>query len=245
MLLSSLYMILFLSVLMVGSVVLARYAQERQEGNVIRLYRLAALDRRRNETRAVIRALQEVDDNAETLRILNQALKADLVRIQKLDPGRNDIEQDIRQASAAPAASAEGKGDKSASDARGAKAEKRTSLSSERDVQRVRHQISEAMAIIRRLYQSNQVRAEQLESTARHLGTLSVVVAVNSSIHMAELALAAADYGKVPGLLRMAEGFLASGPLQGRDKSEKLEQVRKLREAWQTALSGGMQFATQ
>ena len=86
MVLSSLYMIVFLLVLMVGSVVLARYAQERQEGNVIRLYRLAALDRRRNETRAVIRGLQEVDDNAETLRILNQALKADLVRIQKLDP---------------------------------------------------------------------------------------------------------------------------------------------------------------
>jgi len=245
MLLSSLYMILFLSVLMVGSVVLARYAQERQEGNVIRLYRLAALDRRRNETRAVIRALQEVDDHAETLRILNQALKADLVRIQKLDPGRSDIEQEIRQAGAAPAAaSGDARSEKPASDARGAKVDKRTSLGNERDMQRVRHQISEAMAIIRRLYQSNQVRAEQLESTARHLGTLSVVVAVNSSIHMAELALAGAEYGKVTGLLRMAEGFLASGPLQGRDKSEKLEQVRKLRESVQMARNGGgMQFA--
>jgi hypothetical protein len=171
MVLSSLYMILFLLVLMVGSVVLARYAQARQEGNVIRLYRLAALDRRRNETRAVIRSLQEVDDNAETLRILNQALKADLVRIQKLDPARADIEQEIRQASAAPAAgAADAKGDKSATDARGAKVEKRTSLSSERDVQRVRGHISEAMAIIRRLYQSNQVRAEQLESTATASG---------------------------------------------------------------------------
>ena len=238
MLLSSLYMIVFLLVLMVGSVAFARYAQVRQEGNVIRLYRLAALDRRRSETRAVIRALQEVDDHAETLRILNQALKADLVRIQKLDPVRNDIEQEIRQASAAPAATS--------GDARGAKGEKRTSLGNERDMQRVRHQISAAMSIIRRLYQSNQVRAEQLESTARHLGTLSVVVAVNSSIHMAELALAAAEYGKVPGLLRMAEGFLASGPLQGRDKTEKLEQVGKLRESWQMARTGGaMQFATE
>lgn len=245
MVLSSIYMIVFLLVLMVGSVVLARLAQERQEGNVIRLYRLAALDRRRNETRAVIRALQEVDDNAETLRILNQALKADLVRIQKLDPGRSEIEQEIRQASAAPAASAgDAKSDKPAADARGAKVEKRTSLSSERDLQRVRHHISEAMAIIRRLYQANQVRAEQLESTARHLGTLSVVVAVNSSLHMAELALNNAEFGKVPGLLRMAEGYLASGPLQGREKSDKLEQVRKLRDALQMARSGaGMQFA--
>ena len=247
MVLSSLYMILFLLVLMVGSVVLARYAQARQEGNVIRLYRLAALDRRRNETRAVIRSLQEVDDNVETLRILNQALKADLVRIQKLDPARADIEQEIRQASASPAAgAAEAKGDKPASDARGAKVEKRTSLSSERDVQRVRGHISEAMAIIRRLYQSNQVRAEQLESTARHLGTLTVLVAVNSSIHMAELAMNAAEYAKVPGLLRMAEGFLASGPLQGREKSEKLEQVKKVRDALQMARSGGgMRFATE
>ena len=246
MVLSSLYMIVFLLVLMVGSVVLARYAQERQEGNVIRLYRLAALDRRRNETRAVIRGLQEVDDNAETLRILNQALKADLVRIQKLDPGRADLEQEIRQASAAPAAgTGDAKGDKPANEARGAKAEKRTSLSSERDMQRVRNHISDAMAIIRRLYQSNQVRAEQLESTARHLGTLTVVVAVNSSIHMAELALNAAEYGKVPGLLRMAEGYLASGPLQGREKAEKLDQVKKLRESLQVPRNGGMQFATE
>lgn len=246
MVLSSLYMIVFLLVLMVGSVVLARYAQERQEGNVIRLYRLAALDRRRNETRAVIRGLQEVDDNAETLRILNQALKADLVRIQKLDPGRADLDQEIRQASAAPAAGAgDAKGDKPANEARGTKAEKRTSLSNERDVQRVRNHISDAMVIIRRLYQSNQVRAEQLESTARHLGTLTVVVAVNSSIHMAELALNAAEYGKVPGLLRMAEGYLASGPLQGREKAEKLDQVKKLRESLQVARNGSMQFATE
>lgn len=247
MVLSSLNMILFLLVLMVGSVVFARYAQERQEGNVIRLYRLAALDRRRNETRAVIRALQEVDDNAETLRILNQALKADLVRIQKLDPGRGDIEQEIRQAGTASAGgTGEGKADKGAGENRAGKGHKRTSLSSERDVQRVRHHISEAMAIIRRQYQANQVRGEQLESTARHLGTLSVLVAVNSSIHMAELALENAEFGKVPGLLRMAEGFLASGPLQGREKAEKLEQVGKLRDTLQEARSGGgMRFASE
>ncbi len=241
---ASFYMILFLLLLMIGSVVFARYAQERQENDVIRLYRLAALDRRRNETRNVIRALQEVDDNPETLRILNQALKADLVRIQKLDPGRADIEQEIRQASAAPAA--ENKSEKAAVDARAAKADKRTSLSHERDVQRVRQRIVEAMAIIRRLYQANQVKAEQLESTARHLGTLSVQVAVNSAIHMAELALSAQQFGKVPGLLRMAEGYLASGPVQGREKAEKLEQIRKLRESLEHSRNaGGMRFATE
>lgn len=247
MVLSSLYMILFLFVLMVGSVVFASYAQARQEGNVIRLYRLAALDRRRNETRAVIRALQEVDDNAETLRILNQALKADLVRIQKLDPSRSDIEQEIRQAgSTSSAGAAEAKAEKAGGEGRGAKGQKRTSLSNERDVQRVRHHISEAMAIIRRQYQANQVRSEQLESTARHLGTLSVLVAVNSGIHMAELAIANAEYGRVPGLLRMAEGYLASGPLQGREKTEKQEQLKKLRDALQEARSGGgMQFASE
>lgn len=241
---ASLYMIVFLLLMMIGSVVFARYAQERQENDVIRLYRLAALDRRRNETRSVIRALQEVDDNPETLRILNQALKADLVRIQKLDPGRADIEQEIRQAGAAPAA--ENKGEKPAGEARGVRSDKRTSLSNERDVQRVRQQIVEAMAIIRRLYQANQVRAEQLESTARHLGTLSVVVAVNSAIHMAELALSDSQFGKVPGLLRMAEGYLANGPIQGREKAEKLEQIRKLRESLEQARNaGGMRFATE
>lgn len=241
---ASFYMIVFLLLMMIGSVVFARYAQERQESDVIRLYRLAALDRRRNETRAVIRAVQEVDDHAETLRILNQALKADLVRIQKLDPGRADIEQEIRQASAAPAA--ESKSEKPAGDARSAKSDKRTSLSHERDVQRVRQQIVEAMAIVRRLYEANQVKAEQLESTARHLGTLSVVVAVNSAIHMAELALTAAQFGKVPGLLRMAEGYLANGPIQGREKAEKLEQIRKLRESVEQARNvEGMRFAAE
>lgn len=240
---ASFYMIVFLLLLMVGSVVFARYAQERQENDVIRLYRLAALDRRRNETRTVIRALQEVDDHPETLRILNQALKMDLLRIQKLDPGRADIEQEIRQASAAPAA--ENKSEKPGGDARSVKSDKRTSLSHERDVQRVRQQIVEAMAIIRRLYQANQVKADQLESTARHLGTLSVVVAVNSAIHMAEQALTAEQFGKVPGLLRLAEGYLASGPVQGREKAEKLEQIRKLRESLERSRSaGGMRFAT-
>jgi hypothetical protein len=62
---------------------------------------------------------------------------------------------------------------------------------------------------------------------------------------MAELALNAAEYGKVPGLLRMAEGYLASGPLQGREKAEKLDQVKKLRESLQVARNGGMQFATE
>ncbi len=240
---ASFYMIVFLLLLMVGSVLFARYAQERQENDVIRLYRLAALDRRRNETRTVIRALQEVDDHPETLRILNQALKTDLLRIQKLDPGRADIEQEIRQASAAPAA--ENKSEKPGGDARSVKSDKRTSLSHERDVQRVRQQIVEAMAIIRRLYQANQVKADQLESTARHLGTLSVVVAVNSAIHMAEQALTAEQFGKVPGLLRLAEGYLASGPVQGREKAEKLEQIRKLRESLERSRSaGGMRFAT-
>lgn len=102
-------------------------------------------------------------------------------------------------------------------------------------MQRVRQQIVEAMAIIRRLYEANQVKAEQLEPTAGHLGTLSVVVVVNSAIHMAELALTATRFGTVPGLLCMAEGYLAIGPIQGREKAEKLEQIRKLRESVEQA----------
>jgi hypothetical protein len=43
----------------------------------------------------------------------------------------------------------------------------------------------------------------------------------------------------------MAEGYLASGPLQGREKAEKLDQVKKLRESLQVARNGGMQFATE
>lgn len=59
-----------LLLLMIGSVVFAP---------------LAALDLRRSEMRVVIRARQEVDEIPASLRIVNQALKADLLAIPKLE----------------------------------------------------------------------------------------------------------------------------------------------------------------
>ena len=217
MILSSVPALLVLVALMVGSLVLVHLAQERQERNVIRLYRLAALDRRCAAIKSVIANLKEVDDNPEVGRVLSQALKSDLVRIQKLDPARSNIDQEMRQGSAA---------DKSTSaDAKRPKTDNKTSLNSEREVIKARGHINDALALIRHLYEVRKLSGEVLESTARHLGMLSALVGVNSNIHMAEQAMARADSKKALSHYRAAENYLLNGPLKGPEGEEKLQLI--------------------
>lgn len=225
---SSLLMLMCLLALMVGSLLLARVAQDRQEQNMIRLYRLAALDRRRAATRNVIRALQDLDENPELLRILYQGLKSDLVRIQALDPGRADLDAEIRQTHSAISSQAEesrvDKHDKNGgelSEQRRQRLERRTSLASEREIMISKAYINEAMVIVRRLYDQRQVRAEQMEAMGRYLGTLGVTVAVNSYVYMGELALQQGDKIKALGSYRKAELMLQRGGLTGRDRIER------------------------
>lgn len=208
--------------LMVGSLVLVKLIQERQERNLIRLYRLAALDKRRVAIIKVIKNLKEIDDNPEVVRVLSQALKSDLLRIQNLDPARSNIEQETRQGSSAGNGSAE----KSAgADPKRSKIDNRTSLNSEREVIRARAYINDALALIRHLYQVRKVSGETLESTARHLGKLSALVGVNSNIHMAEQAMARADSSKALSHYRAAESYLMNGPLKGPEGAEKLQLI--------------------
>jgi hypothetical protein len=236
MLIANAFMIFFLLALMIAALVLARLAQEYQESNVIRLYRLAALDRRRLEVQAVLRALKALDDNAEIARLLMQALSFDVNRIQKLDPGRGDMEQELRKLAAGASASAadDARGDKGHSNdpavQKRSKVDRRTSLSSEREIHNARGHISAALAIIRRQYQARQIGAEQLESSARHLGLLSALVGVNSYMYMAEQAQANSDPGKALGYLRIAETYLHNGPLQGAEAMEKLGLVQQRKE---------------
>ena len=211
-----------LAALMVGSLVLVHLAQERQERNVIRLYRLAALDRRRASIISVMANLKQVDDNPEVARVLGQALKSDLARIQKLDPARSNIDQEMRQAGSAGNNAA----DKSAGgDAKRSKADSKTSLNSEREVIKARAHINDALALIRHLYEVRKVSGEALESTARHLGMLSALVGVNSNIHMAEQAMANADSKKALNHYRAAESYLLNGPLKGPEGEEKLQLI--------------------
>lgn len=198
--------------LMVGSLVLVRLAEEHQERNLIRLYRLAALDKRRATIINVIKNLKDFDDNPEVMRVLNQALKNDLQRIQKLDPTRGVIEQGAAAKSAG-------------ADSKRSKVEDRTSLSSEREVIKARAYINDALALIRNLYQARKVSGEALESTARHLGMLSALVGVNSNIHMAEQSMARADSNKALGHYRAAESYLLNGPLKGPEGAEKLQLI--------------------
>lgn len=211
MVLSNTTALFVLLALMVGSLVLVKLAQERQERNVIRLYRLAALDKRRASIINVIKNLREIDDNAEVMRLLNQALKSDLLRIQKLDPARGNVDQ--------------GASSGSAKSSGGSKLDDRTSLGSEREVIKVRAHINDALALIRKLYQARKVSGEALESTARHLGILSALVGVNSNIHMAQEAMARADSKKALGHYRAAESYLLNGPLKGPEGEEKLQLI--------------------
>lgn len=208
--------------LMVGSLVLVKLAQERQERNLIRLYRLAALDRRRTAIITVIQNLKEVDDNPEVVRVLSQALKTDLARIQKLDPARGNIDQEPRQGTSAGSASAQAS---AGSDPKRSKVDSRTSLNSEREVIKARAHINDALSLIRHLYQVRKVSGEALESTARHLGMLSVLVGVNSNIHMAEQAMGRADTKKALSHYRAAESYLLNGPLKGPEGAEKLQLI--------------------
>ena len=222
MFLSNITALLVLVALMVGSLVLVKLAQERQERNLIRLYRLAALDRRRASIIAVMQNLKEVDDNPEVTRVLSQALKNDLLRIQKLDPARSNVDQELRQGSSAGSNAAQ---KSAAGDAKHSKLESRTSLKSEREVIKARAHINAALALIRHLYQAGKVSGEALESTARHLGMLSALVGVNSNMYMAEQAMARADSRKALSHYRAAESYLLNGPLKGPEGAEKLQVI--------------------
>lgn len=208
--------------IMVGSLVLVKLAQERQERNLIRLYRLAALDRRRASIISVMQNLKEIDDNPEVVRVLSQALKSDLLRIQKLDPARSNVDQELRQGASGGAANA----DKSAgADPKRSKVDSRTSLGSEREVIQARGHINDALALIRHLYQAGKVSGDVLESTARHLGMLSALVGVNSNIYMAEQAMSRSDSNKAFSHFRAAESYLMNGPLKGPEGAEKLQLI--------------------
>lgn len=223
--------LLCLLAVLVAALLIARFAQEQQEQNMVRLYRLTALDQRRVSTRNVIRALLDLDENPELLRILYQSLRSDLLKIQQLDPSRADLDADIRQVQSGLGALTDlERASIEQQEQRRQKLELRTSLSSDREIQIARAYIGEAMSIIRRLYQFRQVRGEQLESVSRYLGTLSFTVAVNSHLNMGELALQDGDKVKALSNYRRAENLVMGGPYSGRERTEKLNAIEARKE---------------
>ncbi len=229
--LSQFLMLLCLMAVMVAALLVARLAQEQQERNMVRLYRLTALDQRRASTRNVIRALLDLDENPELLRILYQSLKGDLLKIQQLDPTRVDLESDIRQVQSGLNALTDAeKANAEQIEQRRQRLEQRTSLGSEREIEIARAYISEAMSTIRRLYQSRQVRGEQLESVARYLGVLSATVAVNSHLNMGALALQDGDKINALSNYRRAENLVMRGPYNGRERAERMRVIEARKE---------------
>ena len=223
MLLSSAMTVFILLALMVGSLLMARLTQDKQETQLIKLYRLAALDRRSAALRKVIQGLKSIDDNPDVVRVLAQVMKNDLQRIQKLDSTRSINEKESRPSSN------EGSKTEKANAAGLSKADQKTSLGSEREMLRARAHITDALALIRHLYQVGHVTGEQLESTARHLGTLSALVGANSNLRMGEEALERGDTRKALVYYRAAESFLHNGPLNGPEGAKKLSYIQQRR----------------
>jgi len=224
MLFSSALTVFILFAVILSSLLIVRLTQDRQERQLIRLYRLAALDRRSSALRKVMQGLKAFDDNPEVIRILTQALKGDMQRIQNLDPARNANEKDARQGGSDSA-----KAEKSsvANTANLSKVDQKTSFGTEREVMKARAHITDALALIRHLYQVGHVKGEQLESTARHLGTLSALVGVNSNIRMAEEAFEHGDSRKALSHYRAAESYLVNGPLNGPEGASKLSYIQQ------------------
>lgn len=227
-----------LCALVVGSLLLVHLLQERQEQDVIRLYRLAALDRRSSALSRIIKGLKAMDDSPDVTRLLTQTLKHDLQRIHRLDPARGNGEKELRALGGEA-----GKTDKAPADPARTQADKKTSLGSEREILHARGLINDALTLIRHLYQMRQVTGDQLESTARHLGMLSARVGVNSNIHMGEQALARGDSRMALSHYRAAESFLLNGPLKGAEGEQKLQYIQQRREQILQQQSAGSEEA--
>lgn len=224
MILSDPIVILCLALLVVVSLYAARFAQDQQEKNMVRLYRLAALDRRRVATKELIRALKALDDNPELMRVLNTSLKKDLQHIQILDPARKDLDEEIRQVQKFAGQGEGGKADEM-SEERKQRLVANTSFSSEREISFTRNYITEAMVAVKRLHETKQIRAEQLESIANYLANLSVSVAVNSQLNMGEQALKYGDKIKALGYFRKAEVSLQQGRMSHWERAAKSKEI--------------------
>lgn len=214
--------VLMLCTLAVGSLLLVHLLQARQEQELIRLYRLAALDRRRSALDRIIKGLKAIDDSPDVTRLLTQTLRHDLQRIHRLDPAQGNGEKELRALGGET-----GKPDKTAADSARVQTDSKTRLGSEREILHARGLINDALMLIRHLYQMRQVTEDQLESTARHLGMLSARVGVNSNLHMADQALARGDERRALSLYRAAESFLLNGPLKGTEGEQKLQYIRQ------------------
>jgi G3E family GTPase len=226
MVLSDPFVIMCLAILVVVSLYVARFAQDQQEKNMVRLYRLSALDRRRVATKDLIRAIKGMDDHPDLMRVLNASLKEDLQRIQILDAARSDLDEEIRQAQKLSGKSEAAKGEEM-SEERKKRLAANTSFETDREASINRSYINEALATVKRLYNSRKIRADQMTSIASYLAMLSVSVAVNSQLLMGEKALQYGDKIKALGCFRKAEVSLHQGHLSSWERAVKQKEIQK------------------
>ncbi|MDX1491544.1 MAG: hypothetical protein R3332_09665 [Pseudohongiellaceae bacterium] len=226
MVLSDPIVIFFLAIIVVVSLYVARFAQQQQEKNMVRLYRLAALDRRRVQTKDLIRALRAMDEQPELMRVLNNSLKTDLEHMQSLDPARRDLEAELSQAQKAAGQGEPGKVGEM-SEERKRKLIQGTSFDSDREVAINRQYINETVKLLRRLHDASKLRSDLFESLSSYLAMLSVSVAVNSQLNMGAKALQYGDRIKALGCFRKAEVSLQQGRLSTWERAQKQKEIAK------------------
>jgi hypothetical protein len=213
--------ILPLSGILVGSLYMSKTATRMQEDLLQKLQRLTSLERRRISTRDAIRVIEAMDDDPDLLKALYASLKADLMRLRELDPGRPGIDAEINQASPRATPGASNVSDPN----RAARLEKMTSLPTMREVAMTGGVISEAMNILRRLSRYRKISSVQFEAARNRLRYLSAMISVNSSIRMAQLAAESHDHLQALTCYRKAETVLQMGVLTGKEKAEKAAQI--------------------
>lgn len=213
--------ILPLSGVLIGSLYMSKTATRMQEDLLHRLQSLTTLERRRISTRDAIRVIESMDDDQDLLKALYASLKADLIRLKELDPGRPGIDSEINQAAPRATPGANKAGDPN----RAARLEKMTSFQTMREVAIAGGVITEAMTILRRLSRFRKISAVQFEVAKNRLRYLSALISVNSSIKMAQMAAENHDHLHALTCYRKAESVLQMGVLSGREKADKAAQI--------------------
>lgn len=215
-----LFMLIMLSiVLLVSGLSLARYAIYQQEELILRLHWLTVLSRQRQQTWATIRALEAMDDHPDLLLPLYESLKADLLRIARLDPDNAEIPDELKQVNQRLGRSVNQQG--ADNQERRTRLEKGSSLGSQGEITEAGKRAGDAMNILRRLSRYRKITVEQFASGSRRLRYLSALIGVNSNIRMARMALAEGDRIKALSCFRRAESILQLGIITGREYSDK------------------------
>ena len=218
MLLTPLLWIFALLLLMWAGLLLAKWALQQQSEHYWRLRQRAALEDRSKQVYEAGRALQQMDTDPEILRPLFESLARDIRHIKALDPGRQDLDRQLKEAEVASKQQGGGGGAGSAA------------VATEQELTVAQRHIQRAMQICVDLYKAEKISASQFEGARENLRTLGLRVAVNSSLLMAQRAVDQEDGVRAMACFRRAESLLGMRGLSAAERQEKLNYIHDERE---------------